>query len=699
MATDIEKLLVQLSADIKKYENALGKALGVTNKQAKAIETRFAKMNRGMTADFAQLGKGLGAAFAAAGSLAGFKDLLDASTRVQNALRVAGLSGEELTRVYDALFSSAQRNSVPIETMAQLYGRLAVIQKELKVGSAELLSFTDKIGLALRVAGTDAQSASGALLQLSQALGAGVVRAEEFNSVQEGALPILQAAARGIKEAGGSVATLRKLVLEGKVSSQALFQGFLAGTQQLEKQAATSVSTVEQAFTRLRNSLIDAVGKLDLATGAGAKAAGIIDSLASYVTALSDAFGKLADGPIGTAIEKLNSLAGIVNVLLPQIEALKNLPSNIDTVASAVNREINTYLGNETKSRDQLSKDLQNLQTAVRNGTAPNAAMYLEEIKRISALLYGDFDRPRVFSGARQVAPVKPSERSTEGSVSIVDPRYAVTPTSPKKKGSSTKVDDYQRAIEAANKQTAAINAETAAREKLNPLVNDYGYAVAKATKEQELLTAAKEAGKAVDADMAAEIKRTATAYAEATAAAAKLEETQEKIRQSVEFQKDVLNGALSDMRTALEDGKLTWKDLGNVAVNVLNKIADKLQEMLVDQLFAKGFGGLFGSFLGLGGAVAGGVSGAGAVGAAKAASAMAPRLPSAGQIAKAQAVDVVVSVDDEGSLRTYVQKEGRRTEARVAAGTQMTFDNYRRNQLHNDINSHVRSPRRRGSI
>lgn len=265
--------------------------------------------------------------------------------------------------------------------------------------------------------------------------------------------------------------------------------------------------------------------------------------------------------------------------------------------------------------------------------------------------------------------------------------------------------DAFASATQSLRERTEALQAQYEAQSKLNPLVNDYGYAVEYAKARQDLLTAAQKAGKEVTPQLAAEVDKIAGAYARTTAELAKLADENKKAAEAVQFQKDLVNGALSDMRTALEDGKLSWKDLGNVAVNVLNKIADKLQQMLVDQLFAKGFGGLFGSLLGIGGAVGGvaGSSGAAAVASAASVSPSATmramKLPSAGQIAKAQAVDVVVSVDDEGSLRAYVQKEGRRTEARVAAGTQMTFDNYRRNQLHNDINSHVRSPRRRGSI
>lgn len=46
MATDLEKLVVSLSADIRKYENSLNRAMGQTNKAAKSIETRFAGLNK-----------------------------------------------------------------------------------------------------------------------------------------------------------------------------------------------------------------------------------------------------------------------------------------------------------------------------------------------------------------------------------------------------------------------------------------------------------------------------------------------------------------------------------------------------------------------------------------------------------------------------------------------------------------------------
>lgn len=54
-----------------------------------------------------------------------------------------------------------------------------------------------------------------------------------------------------------------------------------------------------------------------------------------------------------------------------------------------------------------------------------------------------------------------------------------------------------------------------------------------------------------------------------------------------IKFDKELLGSALDDMRTALKDGKLSWQELGDVALNVLNKIVDKLQDKMIDSLFS----------------------------------------------------------------------------------------------------------------
>lgn len=301
MADKIQTLLVSLEARMNQYESTMRKAMQQTDRSARSIENRFKRMNSNIGGAFVGLQAQIAGAFAGVAATRGAVQLIDAATRIANGLKVAGLAGEELSRVYDQLFASAQRNAAPIETLAQLYGRVAIVQKELGTSTEEMLRFTDNVAMALRVAGTDAQSASGALLQLSQAMGSGVVRAEEFNSILEGALPIAQAAAAGLDDAGGSVAKLRQLVVDGKVSSEAFFRAFEAGAYTLENKVASAELTVSQQFVRLQNVLIDVAREMNEGTGASKLLGDGVSNLADIVRDMGDGI-QAAIGPLQTLV-------------------------------------------------------------------------------------------------------------------------------------------------------------------------------------------------------------------------------------------------------------------------------------------------------------------------------------------------------------------------------------------------------------
>lgn len=294
MAQDLDQMVLSISADTRQIKRALDRMDRDTKDATKKIEKQFDGLGKKINGTFAGLGRGMLGALAAAFSLREAQKFIDTATRIDNALKVAGLSGEQLTKVYDALFVSAQKNAAPLEALVQLYGRASLVQKELGVSTEQLLKFTDNVAVALRVSGKSAAESSGALLQLSQALGSGVVRAEEFNSMLEGALPIVQAAANGITEAGGSVSKLRQLVVDGKVSSAAFFKGFQAGAQLLQNQVAGASLTVAQGFERLQNAAVDAARRINDTSGASRAATSALDTLSAAVTKLADAFTSLA---------------------------------------------------------------------------------------------------------------------------------------------------------------------------------------------------------------------------------------------------------------------------------------------------------------------------------------------------------------------------------------------------------------------
>lgn len=266
MATDIERLIVQLSADIKGYENAMRKAQQSTVSSTRAIERQFATFNGRVTAGFSKLSRAYAGVFAGVAAGRGAQQLVDAATNIDNALKVAGLSGEALNSTYEKLFQSAQKNAAPLDALVTLYSRVSTSAKELNASQQEILDFTDLVAVSLRASGSSAQAASGALLQLAQALGGSKIQAQEFNSLIDGARPLLQAVAFGLKEAGGSVAKLTALVKDGEVSAQAFFRAGMAGAGVLEKQLAGTTFTITQRFGQLYNSLINTARQFNNST-------------------------------------------------------------------------------------------------------------------------------------------------------------------------------------------------------------------------------------------------------------------------------------------------------------------------------------------------------------------------------------------------------------------------------------------------
>ncbi len=293
-AVTADRVIVELEAKLDRYEANVRRAEQKFDSATRNISNDAKRMEREISRNADAVGarfRALAGTFAAAFSAQQVKELADGYTRFTNQLQVAGLEGERLADVQGRLFESAQRYGVQLESLGTLYSRGAQVSKELGASNAELLQFTNGVAAALKIQGTSATEAQGALLQLSQALGSGTVRAEEFNSINEGALPILKAVASNLDAAGGSVARLKTLVNEGQVSSEAFFRAFLAGSAELEAQAAKASLTIGNSFTVLNNALGVYIGQADDSLSATERLSSAIIALSENLDTVAAALG------------------------------------------------------------------------------------------------------------------------------------------------------------------------------------------------------------------------------------------------------------------------------------------------------------------------------------------------------------------------------------------------------------------------
>ncbi len=343
MATDLEKLVVQLSADIKGYQREMQKAVGVTNAQARAIEKRYENMSRKLDSIGRRSASALIAPLTGVAAAISVNEVLgyaDAWTTAKNSLSVAGVVGQQQVDVLDRLYQSAQANATPVGALADLFGKASQASDVLGASQKELIAFSDGVATSLRVAGTSAGAASGALTQLGQLLGSARVQAEEFNSINDGARPILMAVAAGLDEAGGSVSRLKELVNDGAVSGRQFFQAFLKGLPQIQSMAANSTQTIEQGVTKVNNAFTKYIGESDESLGASQRLVAGLNALADNFDKTADTVlqvaGVIAGALVGRSIVMMIAKLGLATEVTLKFVAALRAAASVGGVAAAI---------------------------------------------------------------------------------------------------------------------------------------------------------------------------------------------------------------------------------------------------------------------------------------------------------------------------------------------------------------------------
>lgn len=300
---EIDPVILELRAQVDRYLGDVRRAtktvdqqLGLQEKRVRDLETQMQRSSGAISSSI----KGLAATFATAFTGRELVKIIDSYTRLQNSLKVTGLEGQALAEVQERLFAVAQKNGVELEAVGQLYSRAAQNQKELGASTSDLINLTSAVSASLRISGTSTQEASGALLQLGQALGSPRIQAEEFNSLLDTMQPLLREAAKNIEGTGGTLAGLTQRIKDTNgpgVSNVELFRAIIAALSDLEKQAASSTLTISGAFTTLNNALTTYVGE-------AANANGVTNALATGIQ-------KLAEN-LDTVIPAITIIAGLV---------------------------------------------------------------------------------------------------------------------------------------------------------------------------------------------------------------------------------------------------------------------------------------------------------------------------------------------------------------------------------------------------
>lgn len=225
------------------------------------------------------------------------KQVLDAADKMQSLhsqLKQVTSGMTDYTHAEKALFEISQRTTASLEATTQTFVSTKRALADLGVTTNQTLKFTETLNKAMAVGGVNAESQKSALLQLSQALGSGVLQGDEFRSIAENAPIILDVVAEYM---GKTRAEVKKLASDGKITSKVLFEAINGASGKISAKFDEMPMTFGQAMQQMENAWLKFVD--------GLNSSGVMSALAQSVSFLAQNFDYLGLILGGVALSQL----------------------------------------------------------------------------------------------------------------------------------------------------------------------------------------------------------------------------------------------------------------------------------------------------------------------------------------------------------------------------------------------------------
>ena len=225
---------------------------------------------------------------------------------------------QQTEQLQEKIYQSAQRSRTSYLDTADVVAKLGQRAGDAFSGSDEVLAFAENLNKQFKIAGASQQEIASASLQLTQALGSGVLRGEELNAVFEAAPNVIQTIADYL---GKPIGEIRGLASDGVITADIVKNAMLSATDSINEQFESIPVTWSDAWTMAKNAGINSMD------GVLAKMNDFLNSDTGQkaLEGVIGAFDILAD-VAGGAIDMLATGAGFVvnnlDLILPVLAAI-----------------------------------------------------------------------------------------------------------------------------------------------------------------------------------------------------------------------------------------------------------------------------------------------------------------------------------------------------------------------------------------
>ncbi|WP_425915920.1 tape measure protein [Pseudomonas sp. GWSMS-1] len=247
------------------------------------VNNSLSEMNKRVNSAAVAL-KGLIGVSVLKGAAVQYASLADQAKQIDARLKLATKSQVEFNKASADVRRIANENGAALGAVTQLYARLAPSLREAGRSQAEISQVVEAVTKSLRISGASAAESEGAITQFAQALGAGALRGDEFNSIAEAAPRLMQALAASL---GVPVGALRDMAKAGQLTADVVANALIQQLPQLTKEAEEFGLMIGTSAQQLENAALDMVGAFDRLTGASARAAKSMSEAAAAANGLS----------------------------------------------------------------------------------------------------------------------------------------------------------------------------------------------------------------------------------------------------------------------------------------------------------------------------------------------------------------------------------------------------------------------------
>lgn len=227
-----------------KAENVLGKRMGsIVSKAFSALPMA------GMVAGVALVGQevlDLGAkATAVSDKFASIKARID----------LINDGSQSTASIMDKVFQASERSRGSYTDMLDSVAKLNMLAKDTFTSNDEAIRFVEQLNMQFKLSGAGVAEVSSAMTQLTQAMAAGRLQGDEFNSIMENAPMLAQAISQ---EMGVPIGQLKQLGSEGKITADVIKSALFNSADETQAKFNEMPMTFQEVGQQLSNAMFQA---------------------------------------------------------------------------------------------------------------------------------------------------------------------------------------------------------------------------------------------------------------------------------------------------------------------------------------------------------------------------------------------------------------------------------------------------------